>query len=97
MERWSLQRMDYTTMMDLARAANFKVVEARGLDSRKGIRFRRGGMDWIALDMDLPVHEKMRALGHLMDRKTEDVASRFGRPWDSLCAGSSSCVFTLCC
>lgn len=97
MERLSLQRIDYTTMLDLARAANFQVVEARGLDTRKGIRFRKGGMDWIALDSDLPVHEKMRTLGHLMDHRMEDVASRFGKSWGSMCDGSSSCVFTLCC
>lgn len=83
--------------MDLARAANFKVVEARGLDTRNGIRFHKDGLEWIAVNSDLSVSEKTRVLGYLMDNGPKDVAARFGKSWTSACSAESSCALTLCC
>ncbi|MCU0587571.1 MAG: hypothetical protein MUF52_05380 [Syntrophobacteraceae bacterium] len=97
MENASLQRTDYTTLLDLARASNLKVVEARGLDTRNGIRFNRNGVDWIALNADLPIHEKTRALGHLMKNSARDFAEDLGHGWRLACSKADGCVRTLCC
>jgi hypothetical protein len=97
MKRASLQRTDYTTLLDLARTANFKVVEARGLDTRNGIRFHRNGLDWIAINSDLSIREKTRVLGFLMGRSASDVAGNFGKSWGFACSTGTGCVLTLCC
>ncbi len=97
MERASLQRIDYTTLRDLARAAHLKVVEAKGLDTRNGIRFQRDGIDWIAVNADLPIQEKTRVLGDLMNRSASDFAASLGGSWPTECSRGGDCVLTLCC
>lgn len=89
-------RLDYQGLCDLARSRNIRYVEARGLDTRKGIRFRKDGSDWIAVDSDLPVHEKVRALGYLLGNEPAAFAGKIGLQMghrESLPAP----VLTLCC
>jgi hypothetical protein len=97
MERASLQRTDYRTLQDLARSANFKVVEAKGLDNRNGVRFHKEGVEWIAVNSDLPAREKVRVLGYLMLNGPGDIAAKLGRSWSSTCNEGFSCALTLCC
>ncbi len=89
-------RLDYTALRELVRSRNIKFVEARGLDTRKGVRFKKDGTDWIAIDTDLPVTEKIRALGYLLENEPAEVASKIGIKGitDS---SSMSPVLTLCC
>jgi hypothetical protein len=89
-------RLDYTTLRDLARSRNIRYVEARGLDLRKGVRFTKDGQDWIAVDSDLPVNEKIRALGFLLKNEPAAVAEMVG--FKSKIEGSSlTPVLTMCC
>lgn len=89
-------RLDYTTLQDLARARNVTCIEARGLDLRKGVRFSRDGHDWIAVDSDLPINEKIRTLGFLLENKPAAVAEAVG--FKSKIEGTSLIpVLTLCC
>jgi hypothetical protein len=89
--------IDYPTLIDLARSQCIKFVEARGLDTRKGIRFRQGECEWIAVDSDLPVSEKIRTLGYLLENKPASVAAKAGIRGDFSKSGSTSHVLTLCC
>ena len=89
-------RLDYTTLRDLARSRNITYVEARGLDLRKGIRFAKDGRDWIAVDSDLPVNEKIRALGYLLENEPADIAQAVGLK-SKLEQGSFTPVLTMCC
>ena len=89
-------RLDYTTLRDLARSRNITYVEARGLDLRKGVRFTKDGRDWIAVDSDLPVNEKIRALGFLLEQEPAAVAAAVGFK-DTLKGGSLTPVLTMCC
>ncbi len=89
--------IDYPTLIDLARSQCIEFVEARGLDTRKGIRFRQGDREWIAIDSDLPVSEKIRALGYLLDNKPAGVAARVGIKGDFSESSSLVPVLTLCC
>lgn len=89
-------RLDYTTLRDLARSRNIIYVEARGLDMRKGVRFTKGGSEWIAVDTDLPVNEKIRALGYLLENEPAEAAEAVGLK--SRLEGSSlTPVLTMCC
>ncbi|MGC9194415.1 MAG: hypothetical protein ACP5IL_03050 [Syntrophobacteraceae bacterium] len=89
-------RLDYTTLQDLARSRNVTCIEARGLDLRKGVRFTRDGHDWIAVDSDLPVGEKIRALGFLLENEPAAVAEAVG--FKSKIEGTSLIpVLTMCC
>lgn len=89
-------RLDYTMLRDLARSRNITYVEARGLDLRKGVRFTKDGRDWIAVDSDLPVNEKIRALGFLLENEPAAVAEAVGLK--SKIGGSSlTPVLTMCC
>ena len=69
-------RLDYATLCDLARSRYVKYVEAGGLDTRKGVRFTKDGVDWIAVDSDLPVNEKIRALGFLLENEPASIAAK---------------------
>jgi hypothetical protein len=89
--------IDYPTLIDLARSQCIKFVEARGLDTRKGIRFRQGDSEWIAVDSDLPVSEKIRALGYLLENKPVSVAAKAGIRGDFSKGSSMAPVLTLCC
>ncbi len=88
--------LDYPALCDLARSRNIRYVEARGLDTRKGVRFRKDGSDWIAVDSDLPVEEKIRALAYLLENEPAAIAAKAGI---NMGAGISSMmpVLTLCC
>ncbi len=88
--------LDYTTLRDLARSRNIKYVEAKGLDTRKGVRFTKDGSEWIAVDSDLPVNEKIRTLGYLLENEPSSVAARVGLAGKTE-TGSLSPVLTLCC
>ncbi len=89
-------RLDYSTLRDLARSRNIEYVEARGLDLRKGVRFHKDGREWIAVDEDLPVNEKIRALGFLLENEPAAVAEAVG--FGSKIEGSSHVpVLTMCC
>lgn len=97
METSSLHRMDYRTLVDLARTHAIQVVEARGLDTRNGVRFFKNGREWIALNEDLPIEEKTRALGYLLYHSPGTVAERMGMPAGFSGGDSQSYVLTLCC
>lgn len=88
--------LDYTTLQDLARSRNIKYVEAKGLDTRRGVRFTKDGSDWIAVDSDLSVKEKISALGFLLENEPATVAASAGVKMET---GVSSLtpVLTLCC
>lgn len=94
--RKKASRLDYTTLRDLARSRNIKYVEARGLDTRRGVRFTKDGLDWIAVDSDLPVNEKIRALGFLLEYEPAEVAETLGFK-NRLEGGSLTPVLTMCC
>ena len=97
MEKAKLQRMDYRTLMDLALSRNVRVLEAKGLDMRKGIRFHKDGTDWIAVDMDLPVNEKTRALGFLLNEDSRFTADAMEKMGEFGKAVPMTPVLTLCC
>ena len=88
--------LDYQALCDLARSRNIRYVEARGLDTRKGVRFSKDGSDWIAVDSDLPVKEKIRTLGYLLENEPATIAAKVGFE-KSIEASSLSPVLTLCC
>jgi len=88
--------LDYQTLCDLARSRNIRYVEARGLDTRKGIRFTKDGSDWIAVDSELPVNEKIRALGYLLENEPAAIAANAGLKGEAE-ASSLAPVLTLCC
>ena len=87
--------LDYPTLRDLARSRNIKYVEARGLDTRKGVRFTKDGIDWIAVDSDLPVKEKIRTLGYLLENEPATIAEKVG--FKEIDTSSMTPVLTLCC
>jgi hypothetical protein len=87
--------LDYPTLCDLARSRNIRYMEARGLDTRKGIRFTKDGSDWIAVDSDLSVTEKIRTLGYLLENELRTVAEKVG--FDKEHISSLTPVLTLCC
>ena len=89
--------LDYPTLIDLARSRNIKFVEARGLDTRKGVRFRHEGREWIAVDSDLPIGERIRTLGYLLENEPTHVGAEIGIKGDFSEAGSIAPVLTLCC
>ena len=89
--------LDYPTLIDLARSRGIRFVEARGLDTRKGVRFHRDGSDWVAVDSDLPINEKIRTLGYLLENEPIEVASRIGIKGDFAETNSLSPVLTMCC
>ncbi len=95
-KRRKASRLDYTTLRDLARSRNITYVEARGLDLRRGVRFSKDGRDWIAVDSDLPVGEKIRALGFLLENEPAAVAEAIGFK-DKLEQSSVTPVLTMCC
>ncbi len=97
MEESKLHRTDYRTLIDLARSRNINCVEARGLDTRRGIRFRQSTSEWIAVDADLPVEEKIRTLGFLLENEPVEMAEKAGITSDFSGAGSMIPVLTLCC
>jgi len=88
--------LDYSALCDLARSRNVRYVEARGLDTRKGVRFSKDGSDWIAVDSDLPVKEKIRTLGYLLENEPATIAAKVGFE-KKLEVSSLSPVLTLCC
>lgn len=66
----------YTNLRDLARSRYIKVIEAKGLDGRSGMRFRDMGEDTIAIGSELPMTEKVRTLGFLLENEAgEGIAS----------------------
>ncbi len=87
--------LDYPALCDLARSRNIRYVEARGLDTRKGVRFTKDGSDWIAVDSELSVKEKIRALGYLLENEPAAMAEKVGFGKES--TGSLTPVLTLCC
>lgn len=89
--------LDYPTLMDLARSRHIRCVEARGLDTRKGVRFRKDGGDWIAVDSDLPVGEKIRTLGFLLEHEPAEMAAKVGVKGDFSAGSFRTPVLTLCC
>jgi len=89
--------LEYPTLIDLARSRNINFVEARGLDIRKGVRFRHEGREWIAVDSDLPISERIRALGYLLENEPASVAAEIGIKGDFSGTGSRTPVLTLCC
>ncbi len=89
--------LDYPTLRDLARSRNIRYVEARGLDTRKGVRFRKDGSDWIAVDSDLSVREKIRTLGYLLETTPTNMATTVGIKGEFSEMSSLSPVLTLCC
>lgn len=97
MAKSTLHRMDFRTLMDLARSKNIKVVEARGLDTRRGVRFHKDGSEWIAMDSDLSMTEKIRTLGFLLGKEPAEAASEMGFRTDSAGGNSMTHVLTLCC
>ncbi|GLI35394.1 MAG: hypothetical protein GX433_10910 [Deltaproteobacteria bacterium] len=95
--RCKTSTLDYTTLRELAQSRNVKYVEARGLDMRKGVRFHKDGSDWIAVDAGLPVEEKIRTLGYLLENEPASMAARIGMKGDFSETSSLTPVLTLCC
>ena len=44
-EKLKASTLDYPTLVDLARSRYVRFMEVRGLDTRKGVRFRKDGSD----------------------------------------------------
>jgi len=66
----------YTNLKDLARSRYIKVIETSSLKGRSGMRFRSSGNDTIAVNAQMPMSEKIRALGFLLENHGgEGVAS----------------------
>lgn len=96
-ERSKRSSLDYVTLQDLARSLNIRYVEAHGLDMRRGIRFKKDGTDWIAVDSSLPVVEKIRTLGYLLNNDPAGMAGKVGIKGDFSGSSPSTPVLTLCC
>ncbi|MGD0398328.1 MAG: hypothetical protein ABSC04_05385 [Syntrophobacteraceae bacterium] len=94
--RQKASSLDYPTLCDLARSRNIRYVEARGLDTRKGVRFTKNGSDWIVVDSDLPVKEKIRTLGYLLENEPATVAANVGIKRGTEIS-SLMPVLTMCC
>lgn len=60
------------------------------------MRFTRDGRDWIAVDRDLPVNEKIRALGFLLEHEPAAVAEIVGLK-SRIEQSSLTPVLTMCC
>jgi len=97
MRETDVDRTEYEKLIKLAEDRNIKCAEARGLDTRRGVRFSRDGQDWIVLDSDLSVKEKTRAVGFLLQNEPADAAVRAGLYEDRSEARSAGIVHTLCC
>ncbi len=96
MEKQKASMLDYPTLCDLARSRNIRFVEAKGLDTRKGVRFTKDGSEWIAVDSDLPIKEKIRTLGYLLENEPATAAAKLGFKTETE-ANSLTPVLTLCC
>ena len=59
--------LDYEGLLELAKSRRVKVIEAEGLGESGGFCFNKGGSEWIAIDSSLPIDEKTRALGFLLE------------------------------
>jgi hypothetical protein len=59
--------LDYEGLLELAKSRRVKVIEAEGLGPSSGICFNKGGSEWIAIDSSLPIGEKTRTLGFLLE------------------------------
>jgi hypothetical protein len=90
-------RLDYPMLQDLARSRGIKVIEAKGLDTRRGVRFCRNGTEWLAVDASLPVEEKIRTLGFLLENERADMAGKAGLQTGFPMGSGMSHVLTLCC
>ena len=88
--------LNYQALCDLAKSRKIKFVEARGLDTRKGVRFLKDGEEWIAIDSDLPEKEKIRTLGYLLENEPAAAASEVGIEMTGE-RSSLTPVLTLCC
>lgn len=96
MERQKASTIEYAGLCELARSRKIRYVEARGLDTRKGVRFWKDGSDWIAVDSELPASEKIRTLGYLLENEPAAIAAKVGIKMQ----GATSTlrpVLTLCC
>jgi hypothetical protein len=60
--------MDYDGLFELARSRRVKVIEAEDLGGSSGLCFNKEGSEWIAIDSRLPISEKARALGFLLEK-----------------------------
>ncbi len=97
MEKVTVESNDYDRLVGLAESRGFRCVEARGLDTRRGLRFSRDGQEWIVIDPELSVQEKARAVGFLLENTPADAAVRAGLYKDPAEASSAGIVHTLCC
>ncbi len=70
--------LDFQGLAELASSQNIRVVEAAGLGNSNGIRFRKSGKEWIAVNSSLSSMEKIRALGFLLNDRGEGFRSV---PW----------------
>jgi hypothetical protein len=73
-------RLDYKGLQELAHARNIRLVEARGLENKCGVRFKKDGEDWIAIHHELPESDKVRALGYLLENYPEESQSETESP-----------------
>jgi hypothetical protein len=62
-----ISALDYEGLLELAKSSRVKVIEAQGLGQRSGISFNKAGSEWIAIDSSLPLGEKSRVLGFLLE------------------------------
>ena len=58
---------DYEKLMELAATRQIRVIEASETNGKDGMRFRSQGQDWIAINSDLSMNEKIRSLGFLLE------------------------------
>jgi hypothetical protein len=96
-EKGKASFLDYPTLIDLARSRQIRFLEARGLDTRKGVRFHKDGSEYIAVDSDLPVSERIRALGFLLENEPAVMAEKVGLKGEFSAGSSMTQVLTLCC
>jgi hypothetical protein len=59
--------LDYAGLLELAKSRRVKVIDAQGLGQRSGVSFNKAGSEWIAIDSSLPLSERTRALGFLLE------------------------------
>jgi hypothetical protein len=57
----------YENLMEIAASRQIRVVEVAETSGKDGMRFHLEGQDWIAINSDLSINEKIRSLGFLLE------------------------------
>ena len=65
----------YDNLRELAASRQIRVIEVSEISGKNGMHFHSQGQDWIAINSNLPINEKIRSLGFLL----EDAQTREGQ------------------